>query len=423
MPLSHRCALIAVCTIFLIGTAPRAAAEELTLASAVERTLARNPDLRVYAPRLRAARERVAVAAQRLPLELQAETQDAFGTGRANGFDSAETTFALSHVIELGGKRGLRSDAASATTAVVDAERAAAELDVLAEVTRRLIHVAADQEHLELTMRATRLAEDNVAAATARVAAARAPDVELRRARVTSARAAVEQEHAEHELSTSRRKLAAMWGDGEPTFERVRADLYALPQSDESYEGLVARLAGNPDFLRFASEERLRDAELRVAEAHAQTDFTVRAGVRLLHDTNDEAFVFGVTLPLGVAARARNEIAAVRAERDETAAEREAHRVRAEAQLFELFQELRHAITEAEVLRTTVLPEMEAALEATRYAFERGRYSYLEWVDAQRELVEVQRALIDAAANAHLYRTEIERLTGEPLQAPTEAFR
>jgi outer membrane protein, heavy metal efflux system len=422
MPLSTRCALIAVCTAFLSCTAPQAAAEELTLASAIERTLARNPDLRVYAPRLRAARERVAVAAQRPPLELQAETQDAFGTGRASGFDSAETTFALSHVIELGGKRGLRSDAANATAAVVDAERAAAELDVLAEVTRRLIHVAADQQHLELTMRATQLAEDNVTAATARVAAARAPDVELRRARVTSARAAVEQEHAEHELLTSRRKLAAMWGDGEATFERVSADLYALPQS-ESYEALVARLAGNPDFLRFASEERLRDAELRVAEAHAQTDFTVRAGVRLLHDTNDEAFVFGVTMPLRAAARSRNGIAAVRAEREQTAAEREAHRVRAEAQLFELFQELRHAITEAEVLRTTVLPEMEAALEATRYAFDRGRYSYLEWVDAQRELVEVQRALIDAAANAHLYRTEIERLTGEPLQAPTEASR
>jgi outer membrane protein, heavy metal efflux system len=422
MPLSTRRALVAVCVAFLDGTAGHAAAEPLTLESAIEQTLARNPDLRVYTPRVAAARERVAVAAQRPPFELQAETQDAFGTGRASGFDSAETTFALSHVIELGGKRGLRSDAANATAAIIDAERAAAALDVLAEVTRRLIHVAADQEHLALTMRATALAEDNVTAATARVAAARAPEVELRRARVTSARAAVEQEHAEHELMTSRRKLAAMWGDGEAAFERVSADLYALPRSD-GYETLVTRLAGNPDFLRFASEERLRDAELRVAEAHARSDLTVRAGVRVLHDTNDEALVFGVSLPLNAAARARNEIAAVRAEREQTAAEREAHRVRAEAQLFELFQELRHAITEAEVLRASVLPEMEAALEATRYAFERGRYSYLEWVDAQRELVEVQRALIDAAANAHLYRTEIERLTGEPLQAPTESTR
>jgi cobalt-zinc-cadmium efflux system outer membrane protein len=213
-----------------------------------------------------------------------------------------------------------------------------------------------------------------------------------------------------------------MWGDSEATFERVEADLYALPRS-EGYEALVGRLAANPDFLRLASEERLRDAELRIAEAHARADFTVRAGVRLLHDTNDEAFVFGVTLPLRAAARARGATAAARAERELTAVEREAHRVRAEAQLFELFQELRHAITEAEVLRMTVLPEMQAALEATRYAYDRGRYSYLEWTDAQRELVEVERALIDASANAHLYRAEIERLTGEALEAPTETTR
>jgi cobalt-zinc-cadmium efflux system outer membrane protein len=415
MTVSFRRARALMCAAFLAGAAGPAAGQALTLEAAIAQTLAHNPDLRVYAPRLTAARERAAGAALHPPLALEAEVQDAFGTGRASGFDSAETTFALSQAIELGGKRALRADAAAAGTAVLAAERAAAELDVLAEVTRRFIHVAADQEHLALTIRATALAEENVAAAGARVAAARAPEVELRRARVTRARAAVEQEHAEHELLSSRRKLAAMWGDAEARFDRVDADLYAIPQS-EDYEALLARLAANPDFLQFASEERLRDAELRVAEAHARTDVTWRAGLRVLHETNDEALVFGVTLPLNAARRARSEIAAARAEREQTAAERDAHRVRAEAQLFELFQELGHAITEADVLRTAVLPEMEAALEATRYAFERGRYSYLEWVDAQRELVEIQRALIDASANSHLDRTEIERLTGEALE-------
>ena len=409
-----RSALVAACSTVFASVAAPAAAQTLTLASAIEQTLARNPELRVYSPRLAASRAREELATLRAPLEFQAEVQDAFGTGRASGFDIAETTFALSQVIELGNKRDLRTAAAAASTALTAADRAAAELDVLAEVARRFIHVAADQEHLALTMRANALAEDNVTAAAARVSAARAPDVELRRARITRARVGVEQEHAEHELLTSRRKLAAMWGDNDAQFDRVGADLYALPPS-EGYEELVVRLATNPDFERFASEERLRDAELRVAEAHARTDLTWRAGVRLLSETNDEALLFGVTMPLRAARRAGGEIAAARAQREQTAAERDAHRVRAEAQLFELFQELRHAVTEAEVLRTSVLPEMEAALEATRYAYERGRYSYLEWVDAQRELVEVQRALIDASANAHLYRTEIERLTGEPL--------
>ena len=63
------------------------------------------------------------------------------------------------------------------------------ELDVLTEVARRFIHVAADQEHLALTDRATALAQQTLDAASERVAAARAPEVELRRARVAMARA------------------------------------------------------------------------------------------------------------------------------------------------------------------------------------------------------------------------------------------
>jgi outer membrane protein, heavy metal efflux system len=317
-----------LCAAILVGTVATGASQELTLATAIEQTLAHNPELGVYAPRLAAGRARSELAALRPPLEFEAEVQDAFGTGRASGFDIAETTFALSQVVELGGKRDMRVNAAAAGTALISAERAAAELDVLAELTRRFIHVAADQEQLTVTQRATALADANVAAAEARVAAARAPEVEVRRARVTKARAAVEQEHAEHELLTSRRKLAAMWGESEPAFARARGDLYALPPN-EGYEQLLPRLANNPDFARFASEERLRDAELRVAEAQARTNLTWRAGVRVLSETNDEALVLGVTLPLYSARRSRSEAAAARAELEQTAAGREAHRVRA----------------------------------------------------------------------------------------------
>jgi cobalt-zinc-cadmium efflux system outer membrane protein len=397
-----------------LAAAAPTVAESLTLAQAVEQTIAHNPELQTFTYRLRAQSARAAVAALRPPFEARAEVQDALGTGRASGFDTAEATFAVSQVVELGGKRARRVDEAAAQTNLIEAERAAAELDVLTEVARRFIHVAADQEHLELTARATGLAQQTLDAADERVAAARAPDVELRRARIAFARAQVEQEHAEHELLSSRRKLAAMWGDADLRFDTVAADLYALPSPD-TFEALVARLEDNPDFLRFASEARLRDAELRVAETHARGSINVTAGIKRLEETNDEAFVLAVNVPLFSAARARGTVAEARALRAQSDVERSAHRVRAEAELFEVYQELKHSVTEAQVLRTSVLPEMEAALEATRYAYERGRYSYLEWVDAQRELVDVQRSLIDASANAHLYRAEIERLTGESL--------
>ncbi len=412
----HAAACLLVAAACAVARPGVAAEAPLTLGHAIEQALAGNPGLASFAFRLRAQEGRSQAAGLRPPLEFRVEAENVLGTGRAQGLDAAEATFTLSHVVELDGKRERRLATVAAERSLIEVQREAAQLDVLAEVTRRFIHVAADQEQLQLTARATTLAEQTVTAATMRVTAGRAPEVEVRRSRITLARARVEQEHAEHELLTSRRKLAAMWGATEAGFGAVSADLYALP-AVEPFELLVARLAGNPDFTRFASESRLRDAEIRLAESKRRADITYFAGVRRLQETRDQAFVAGVTIPLAGRDRARGEVLAATALRDLNLAEREAHRVQAEAQLFEIYQELNHSLAEVRMLRAEVLPEMEGALEATRYAFERGRYSWLEWVDAQRELVSVQRALIEAAANVHLYRTELERLTGEAVGA------
>lgn len=399
--------------------APAQAAEPsapLTLRDAVRASLAANPNLAGFAFELRAQDARTDAAGLRPAPTVSATVENVLGNGEHGGLNTAETTFALSQVVELGGKRQARIGAAQSGRELIAVTEQAAQLDVLAEVTRRFIHVAGDQEQLALTRNATALARETVQAVSARVNAAKAPDAELRRARITLARAEVEQEHAEHELGTSRRKLAAMWGDGEARFGAVTADLYTLPRP-APFESLLARLDANPDFVRFASEARLRDAEIRLAEAKRRADVTFSGGVRHLEETGDQALVFGLSLPLGAGRVAAPAIAEATALRGLTAARRDAAAVRAKAQLYALHQELRHAITETELLRGTVLPQMAGALDETRYAYERGRYGYLEWVEAQREFIAIRRSLIEAAVNAQVFQAEIERLTGEPLAA------
>ena len=328
--------------------------------------------------------------------------------------DVAEASFALSRAIELGGKRQRRLEASGAVRGVIEIEREAAQLDVLAEVARRLIHVAADQQQQGLVRRTTELAQATLEASEQRFAAARVPEVEVNRARINLARARLDEEHAEHELRASRRQLAAMWGDTEPDFGRVEADLYRLPDIGR-FDDLLARLERNPDALRYASQARLWDAEIRLAQTRSRADLTVSAGVRRLQETQDQALVMSVEMPLLGRSRAQGEIVQADALRGQTDVMAHAHRVKVQAQLFALHQELQHAVAEVEMLRLEVLPEMEAALQATEYAFRRGRYSYLEWVDAQRERASLNRALIEASASAHLYQVEIERLTAEPL--------
>ena len=393
---------------------PPEAADEppLTLREAVARTLETSPELAVFPMRRRTQEARVSAAALAPAPQVEAELENAFGTGRTRGLDASEATFALSQVIELGGQRRLRVEAARGASDVIEQQRAIAQLEVVAEVSRRFIHVASDQKQIELTELATRLARSTVTEVDRRVKAARSPEVELHRARIVLARAQVEQEHAEHELLTSRRKLAAMWGArNDDDFGAVRADLFALPQVRD-YDALSTSLSNSPDFLFFATEARQRDAEIRLAEAKARSSITVSAGARWLAESDDAALVAGASMPLFGRRHAQPAIDEARAMRESLDVERAGARVKAEASLFELVQELRHGITEAEVLRDQVLPQMQAALEATEYAWQRGRYGYLEWTEAQRERVAVQRALIEAAAKAHLFQVEIERLTG-----------
>ncbi len=386
----------------------------LTLRTAISQALEKNPALKGFAHRLRAQNGRIQSAALAPPLELKTELENFAGTGTAQGLDVVEATFSLSRVIELGDKRALRERVAFATRDDIEIEKQAAQLDVVAEVTRRFIHVASDQEQLALTRRATQLAESTLEAVRRRVDAGRAPDAELNRATVSLARAHIEEEHAEHELLTSRRRLAATWGSTEAQYGDVAGDLYQTPTLP-AFEVLVERLERNPDFLRFASVTRLKDAETRLAQAKARADLTVTAGVRRLEAVDDQAFVVSMTMPLFARSRARGAIEEAQATRDLSDTEQESRRVEVNAQLFELYQELRHAITEATMLRDAVLPEVEAALKNTERAFDRGRYSYLEWTDAQRELIAVQRDRIESAANTHLFLAEIERLTGEPV--------
>jgi outer membrane protein, heavy metal efflux system len=403
---------------------PSRSAEPATLGlrEAIDAALASNPDLRVFEFEFRALDATREQAALRPATVFGATLENFAGTGATQGMKAAEATLSLSQVIELGGKRESRIAVADASRDTLTVARQAAQLDILAEVTRRFIAVAALQEQERLEQRATELAQNTVQAADLRVRAAKAPHVELDRATVALERARLDQRGTRSRLEAARRSLAAMWVaedamvDGR-RFGPVRGDLYRLPTA-EDFGPLIARLQANPDFLRFASEERLRDAQLRLAARQRRSDIVVGGGLRRLQESHDTALVASFSIPLFSGRRAESFIAEAAARRDAVGVAREAAMVKARAQLYALHRELREAAATVDALETTVAPRMEEALSETQYAFERGRYSYLELVDAQREYLDVQRARIEAGERAQLLAIEIERLTNAPLATP-----
>ena len=326
------------------GAAQPAATTPLTLERAIAAALLGNPELRSFEFQIHAQDARTRQAGLRPATELTLELENALGTGEYRGAESVEATLALSQLIELGGKREARIAAANAGRGVLDVERQARQLDVLAEVTRRFIEVASRQEHLRLTGTARDLAQQTIAATEKRVNAAKSPHAELDRAHIALDRAELAERRAAAGLDAARQQLAASWGESRPViagipFGMVEANLYHLPPTGD-YTELLGRLNASPDFLRFASEARLRDAELRLAASMRKPDLTLAGGVRRLQYSHDQALVASFSVPLFSGRRAESFMAEAQAHRDLLGTDQQIALVRAQATLFQLHQEL-----------------------------------------------------------------------------------
>jgi cobalt-zinc-cadmium efflux system outer membrane protein len=426
---SIRCARLCAAVMSVFGTPLAIAADAVdahhaehsgphfTLAEALARAEARHPLFASYRAQLEAADARAVQAGIRPAPVLGLTVENAFGTGEVSGYSTAETTLGFSQLIERGGLRDRRIEAAAAGREQVATDAQIAHLDLRAEVARRFVHVLSDQAQLAITREATELARSTLAEVERRVAAARAPLAERSRAQVSLERAYLAQEHAEHELLSSRRHLAAATGTLEADFGPGEGDLLHLPPVAD-FDALLAQMQATPDLLRFASETRLRESELRLAQARRTPGLTLGAGIRRLEATDDVGLMFSASMPLFGASRERGNVLESEARLAQVGPEREQAMLRAQARLYEIWQELNHARVEVEAQRERVVPAVEAALEQTRYAYERGRYSLLELRDAQAEWATQRRRLIEAAAEYHGHLIEIQRLTGAPAPGP-----
>ena len=415
--------LIGVCLfLVLFSTVIRAESilvsngQALSLNESVARTLARNPELIAFGHQLQAQDGRVLQAGLAPNPELSFTVENFLGTGLYTGTEAAEATLSIAWILERG-VRQRRLDTARAGVALFTTEADIMRLDAAAKTARLFFTGLSSQARMVSANEAVQLAQEAVDAIQKRVNAGKSPQADLARAQAELARMKLNQEDIEHELLSTRYRLAAQWGETEPDFTRVSGDLLTLPNL-ESFATLKTRIEQNPEFARFLSKQRLGEAELRLAKAQRKPNWRVSAGIRRHELTNDEALVANITIPLALRNRNQGAIAEARASLAQTEADTIAARIRIETSLFVIYQELQHSLHRAKAFRDEVIPRIEQAMTDTRSAYELGRYSYLEWRTAQEDLLAARSALVDASVDAHLNVIELERLTGVSITQP-----
>jgi outer membrane protein, heavy metal efflux system len=387
----------------------------LRLGDALAAALLRNPELAAETYEVRAQEAALVQAGAHPNPTLSVELEDFAGSGQFRNLESAQTTLLLGQLIELGGKRAARIELATAARDLASWDYEVRRIDVLVRTAGAFVDVLAAQERHRLAAEALELARSMQGVASKRLRAGIASPAEEIRAGVQVDVAGVAREHTEHELATARQVLSATWAGEEARFERAQGDLETLP-AVPSMEDLAQRLEVSPSVARWQAELAQRDALRARAQSERVPDVTLRAGPRRLSGPEDTALVVGVSVPLPLWNRNRGAIAEAEHRVAKLAAEARTARVRSVTELATARVGLEASSEEASLLRTSVLPGTERAVEALRRGYQAGRFAQIEVLDGERARLAAREQYLAALTEAHHSAQQIERLTGVPLE-------
>lgn len=405
--------------LLLVSVSAAIAADEdpqisLTLDQAIVNVLEHNLQLKAADYEAKAAAARIRTARLTPAFQTSIELENFGGNGIFSGTGLLESTLSLSKVLELGDKAKLRGDVAQNKAMILRNEQDAMRLDLLAETTKRFLQVITDQELLTLAQDSLALAERTHDFIELRVAAGKLPNTELQRAKIALVRKQLEIKHARHALASSRLKLVTLWGETQTQFTSAEADLFDIEPA-QPFETLVQLLERNPDLVLFATESRLASTRIQLASSRNKADIEIAGGVRHFNLTDDTGLVMSLRIPLGNRSRAAPKIEEAEMTSLRNPYDLEQRRLELYATLYEVHQELNHAIDSVSTYRNTIIPLAESALQDYGKGYAAGRYSLLELNVAQRTLLDSRLESVMAAADYHRYRIDIDRLTGAGL--------
>jgi cobalt-zinc-cadmium efflux system outer membrane protein len=387
----------------------------LTLGQVLALTLVHNPELNIFSLETRAAQARELQAGLWPNPEIGVEVENVGGTGELSGFDGAETTLQLSQLIELGDKSQKRKNVASFEKELANLDYKNKRLDVFSDAAKAFISVLKTQEKLQLSSELLKLSDESFKIVEKKVTAGKDSPVEKNRAAVALANTKMSYHEDRQNLDYARKQLASFWGQTEPLFERAAGDMENIGPL-LTLENLTGRLELNPEYTRWESEIKKNRAILDLEKSRAIGDITIGAGLRRFNETDDNAFVFGVSIPLPLSDRnqgAKQEAVYNLAKSRE---EKKAAWLKLQNEFNQTYREYANSFHQATSLKNEVLPAAIDMFNAATKGYEQGKMDYLNVLDAQRTLFSTKGEYVNALAECHIRKTELDRLIGQALE-------
>lgn len=392
----------------------------LSLEAALDLAMNGHPALKAAASELQARESEAVQAGLRPNPDIQTDVENFGGAGSLSGLRGSETTVTVGQLIELGGKRIRRIDAANRETELAGWDLEAERLALYAEVTKLYVAAVAADKKRDVADRLFAVADRLQKAVAARVAAGKVSPIENQRAEIVVGRADVNRKTANVERRAAFQSLAATLGAPAVQIEKLTGVLGPIAPPP-SLEAIAPYIDDAPQIARWKTEIAAREAAVRLERANRLPDVTVGAGARYFEESDSTALVASFSAPLPLFNRNQGAIGAARHRLERSRSEAAAARIDAERAFEGAYAALAASAARAGALERRLLPAARRTFEATQIGYREGKFDLVTLLDAQQTYFEIETDAIDAAAAYYAARADLEALIGRDLSSISTA--
>jgi len=394
-----------------------------TLDASVAEAMAKNPTLLALRAQFEAARQRPAQERFLMAPSFEAQIWQ-WPITAISPADANMYMFTVSQGLPGRGKRALRAGVAEKDVEIATNDIALRARDVLAQVKRAYAELFVARKDIEIHVASVELLRQFVDISHAKYATGRIGQQDVVKAVVE-----LSAMHDDLVMMDERARLAEAQLntllDRLPEapigpLEEPRTEV-ALPAPAE-----LQRLAiENQPQLKDARLQRERaDAALAAAKSEYKPDFMVGGGYMLMpRDRNAWTASIGVTWPGAPWARGRLDARVAEATADIAAARAEERVVENALRLAvqEAYVRVQAASQRASLLRSSVVPQSEHAIEVSRVAYQTDRGDFLALIDAERSLLVTRHSYYLALSSFEQALADLEHAVGRNVVASSDA--
>ncbi|MBI2424932.1 MAG: TolC family protein [Candidatus Hydrogenedentes bacterium] len=366
------------------------------------------------------------------------------GDDGGSGPDDAEWTLSLEQPVELGGKRGKRGALAEREADVARARLEVTRFNLLSEAALAFVEVLGAQEECALLDAARARLQPLHEAVDAGVQAGKYPPVDSLQSLQIVEQLGLARRDAETRLRVARQALAGMWGAASADFDSVDGALPAAPgfPKDLAWQE-AAKL--HPLYREWDAVLAASEAEYALARAERLPDIAVTLGYRTRGGADassrgwsagtdgvgwtgsdesgdrEHSVLLGVSVPLPLFNRNRGSIAAAQYRMQSASARQQAALRELERRMNVLAVEIEGEIGALTEASGRLLPRLREIEASTLAGYNQGRFNAFDYMQVLEDELELEQALLARRTRLYQAVVELERLSGRPLAAVSEA--